>query len=116
VRPGHETDHSPPSSAEVKNEYELTSSPPLRQHGVLWYCFALLHSGIHLERQRKTTKTLNPLSGPIFEPGASSNHSTTKSKAIKTQIWIICEVLYRMYSTISKCTEIVNKVYGAHAV
>jgi hypothetical protein len=28
-RPGHEADHSPPSSAEVKNALSCTSTPPL---------------------------------------------------------------------------------------
>jgi hypothetical protein len=34
ARPGHDADHSPLSSAEVKNEEELYSSPPKRLHGV----------------------------------------------------------------------------------
>jgi hypothetical protein len=33
-RPGRETDHSPTSSAEVKNEFNYTSAPPLSLHGV----------------------------------------------------------------------------------
>jgi hypothetical protein len=34
-RPGSEADHSPPSSAEVKNEWSYTSTPPIRLHGVV---------------------------------------------------------------------------------
>jgi hypothetical protein len=34
-RPGHEADHSPPSSAEVKNAWSYTSTPPIRLHGVV---------------------------------------------------------------------------------
>jgi hypothetical protein len=34
-RPKHEADHSPPSSAEVKNEWSYTSNPPIRFHGVV---------------------------------------------------------------------------------
>jgi hypothetical protein len=30
-----ETDHSPPSSAKVKNEWSYTSTPPIRLHGVV---------------------------------------------------------------------------------
>jgi hypothetical protein len=33
--PGREADHSPPSSAEVKNAWSYTSTPPLRLHGVM---------------------------------------------------------------------------------
>jgi hypothetical protein len=34
-RPGRETDHSPLSSAEVKNAWSYTSSPRIRLHGVV---------------------------------------------------------------------------------
>jgi hypothetical protein len=34
-RPGREADHSPLSSAEVKNEWSYTSTPPKRPHGVV---------------------------------------------------------------------------------
>jgi hypothetical protein len=30
-----EADHSPPSSAEVKNAWSYTSTPPIRLHGVM---------------------------------------------------------------------------------
>jgi hypothetical protein len=33
-RPGCEADHSSPSSAEVKNAWSYTSTPPVRLHGV----------------------------------------------------------------------------------
>jgi hypothetical protein len=33
--PGREADHSPPSSAKVKNAWSYTSTPPIRLHGVL---------------------------------------------------------------------------------
>jgi hypothetical protein len=33
--PGREADHSPPSSAEVKEWVELSSTPPIRPHGVV---------------------------------------------------------------------------------
>jgi hypothetical protein len=33
--PGREADHSPPSSAEVKNAWSHTSTPPIRLHGVV---------------------------------------------------------------------------------
>jgi hypothetical protein len=29
MRPGHETEHSPPSTVEVKNEWNYTSTPPV---------------------------------------------------------------------------------------
>jgi hypothetical protein len=32
---GREADHSPPSSAEVKNAWSYTSTPPIRLHDVL---------------------------------------------------------------------------------
>jgi hypothetical protein len=34
-RPEREADHSPPSSAEVKNAWSYTSTPPIRLHGVV---------------------------------------------------------------------------------
>jgi hypothetical protein len=34
-RPKREADHSPPSSAEVKNAWSYTSTPPIRLHGVV---------------------------------------------------------------------------------
>jgi hypothetical protein len=34
-RPGREADNSPPSSAEVKNGWSYTSTPPIRIHGVV---------------------------------------------------------------------------------
>jgi hypothetical protein len=34
-RPGREADHSLPSSAEVKNAWSYTSTPPIRLHGVV---------------------------------------------------------------------------------
>jgi len=34
-RPWREADHSPPSSAEVKNVWIYTSLPPIRLHGVV---------------------------------------------------------------------------------
>jgi hypothetical protein len=34
-RPGCEAEHSPPSSAEVKNAWSYTSIPPIRLHGVV---------------------------------------------------------------------------------
>jgi hypothetical protein len=33
-RPQHEADHSPPSSAEIKNEWRYTSTPPVYLHDV----------------------------------------------------------------------------------
>jgi hypothetical protein len=33
--PGHEADHSPPSSAEVKNTWSYTSTHPIRLHDVV---------------------------------------------------------------------------------
>jgi hypothetical protein len=32
---GGEADHSPPSSAEVKNAWNYNSAPPIRLHGVV---------------------------------------------------------------------------------
>jgi len=34
-RPGREADHSPPSSAEVSNEWSYTSDPSIHLHGVV---------------------------------------------------------------------------------
>jgi hypothetical protein len=34
-RPGREVDLSPPSSAEVKNAWSYTSTPPIRLHGAV---------------------------------------------------------------------------------
>jgi hypothetical protein len=43
ARPGREADHSPPSSAEVENEYELyllsPQAPPWRVEGLLYLLF-----------------------------------------------------------------------------
>jgi len=33
--PRHEADHSPPSSAKIKNAWSNTSAPPIRLHGVV---------------------------------------------------------------------------------
>jgi len=33
-RPGREADHSPPPTAELKNTWSYTASPPIRPHGV----------------------------------------------------------------------------------
>jgi hypothetical protein len=33
--PGREVDHLPPASAEVKNGWSYTSTPPIRLHGVV---------------------------------------------------------------------------------
>jgi hypothetical protein len=33
-RPGRETDQSPPSSAEVKQAWSYTSTPPIRHYGI----------------------------------------------------------------------------------
>jgi hypothetical protein len=38
-RPGREADHSPPSSAEVKNAWSYTSALPIRLHGVELFIF-----------------------------------------------------------------------------
>jgi len=35
MRPGREADHSLPSSAEVKNAWSYTSTPPIHLHGVV---------------------------------------------------------------------------------
>jgi hypothetical protein len=35
-RPVREADHSPPSSAEVKNAWSYTSTPPIRLHGMVF--------------------------------------------------------------------------------
>jgi len=32
---GHEADNSPPSSAEVKSEWNYTSTPPICLHGIV---------------------------------------------------------------------------------
>jgi len=34
-RPGREADHSPPSSAKVKDAWSYTSIPPIRLHGMV---------------------------------------------------------------------------------
>jgi len=34
IQAGHEVDHSPPTSAEVKKEYGSTQTPPVCLHGV----------------------------------------------------------------------------------
>jgi len=34
-RPGREADHSPPSTAKLKNVWRYTSTPPRRLHGVV---------------------------------------------------------------------------------
>jgi len=34
-QPGREADHSPPSSAEVKDAWSYTSTPPIRLNGVV---------------------------------------------------------------------------------
>jgi hypothetical protein len=40
-QPGREADHSPPSSAEVKNAWRYTSTPPIRFHVVLPACYPM---------------------------------------------------------------------------
>jgi hypothetical protein len=39
-QPGYEADHTPPSSAKVKNVWSYTAIPPIHLHGVVLY----LHS------------------------------------------------------------------------
>jgi hypothetical protein len=34
-RPGREADHSPPTSVEIKNAWNCTSTPPILLHGVV---------------------------------------------------------------------------------
>jgi hypothetical protein len=34
-RSGREADHSPPSSAEIKNAWRYISTPPIRLHGIV---------------------------------------------------------------------------------
>jgi hypothetical protein len=45
ARPGRDADHSPPSSAEVENEYELyllyPKAPPWRVEGLLYFFYLL---------------------------------------------------------------------------
>jgi hypothetical protein len=36
ARPGHEADHSSPSSAEVKNAWSYASTSPMPLHGVVF--------------------------------------------------------------------------------
>jgi hypothetical protein len=42
ARPGRDADHSPPSSAEVDNEYELYLLSPKRLRGVWWDRFLVI--------------------------------------------------------------------------
>jgi hypothetical protein len=44
-QPGHDVDHSPPSSDEVKNEWSYISTPPIRLHGEIRdkFTFFLTH-------------------------------------------------------------------------
>jgi len=34
-QPGHEADHSPPSSADIENMWSYTSTPPILLHGMV---------------------------------------------------------------------------------
>jgi hypothetical protein len=45
-RQGREADHTPPSSAEVKNEWSYTSTSPIRLHGVVLRKKYILDSNI----------------------------------------------------------------------
>jgi hypothetical protein len=58
ARLGCDTDHSPPSSAKVKNE-ELYSSPLKHLHGMQWDCFTffLIGKGTHHFGLRKKQET-----------------------------------------------------------
>jgi hypothetical protein len=67
-RPGRENDHSPPSSAEVKNAWNYTSTPPVRLHGVV----------LSYEKHRDFTFTFNFTLPPIF-PGRTSSGSRDSS-------------------------------------
>jgi len=42
-QPGRDVDHTPLSSAEVKNEWSYTSSPLICHHGVEWDNFAFTY-------------------------------------------------------------------------
>jgi hypothetical protein len=46
-RPGHDNNHSPPSSPEVKNEWSHTSARPIRPHRVNWDKIIFLISYIY---------------------------------------------------------------------
>jgi hypothetical protein len=57
VRPGREADHSPPSSAEVMEEYSFTSTHPLGQTGpvtglfylyIYIYIYVYIYTYIHI--------------------------------------------------------------------
>jgi hypothetical protein len=46
-QPGHEADYSPASSAEVKNAWSCTSTPPLHFHGMVLKQWMCLHGLVH---------------------------------------------------------------------
>jgi hypothetical protein len=50
ARPGRDADHSPPSSAEVENEYELyllsPQAPPWRVEGLLYFTLQKIHISV----------------------------------------------------------------------
>jgi hypothetical protein len=51
-RPGREADQSPPPSADVKNAWSYTSTPPIRLHGVVLFTHAKrqAHCNINYEQ------------------------------------------------------------------
>jgi hypothetical protein len=61
ARQGRDADHSPPSSAEVVNEYELYSSPPQaapwRVEGLLYFTFIIICSTSSFEWEVKLDAT-----------------------------------------------------------
>jgi hypothetical protein len=54
-RPGREADHSPPSSAEVKNAWCFTSTPPIRLQGVVFSWKAQEQLYLHLSSSSNLT-------------------------------------------------------------
>jgi hypothetical protein len=60
ARPGRNADHSPPSSAEVVNDFLSPQAPSWRVVGQLYFYFTLLrHLPGGSEENHGTTKTLN---------------------------------------------------------
>jgi hypothetical protein len=88
-RPKREADHSPPSSAEVKNAWSYTSTPPFRLHGVVFSQTAEktlplpLPSSLHACRWPSSREHLS----------ASSNCATLRSAYRRPSHLLICILL-----------------------
>jgi hypothetical protein len=68
-RPGRDANHSPPPSAEVKNSWSYTSTPPVRLHGVVLTTLPLQNKNVRISQH-----------GAVLQPGHKRVYSHASLK------------------------------------